>query len=62
MIARDENGNEFIVHDMPRCIYNLGVNCSRIERHCSTCGWCPAVENERKKRAEEKYATIKIGF
>lgn len=35
-----------------QCIYNTNVICE--DKHCYNCGWNPAVEEERKKKAREK--------
>ena len=34
------------------CVFNVAVMCSEIR--CNKCGWCPAVEKERKKKIREE--------
>lgn len=36
------------------CEFNLGVGCSKYDRHCKTCGWNPVVAEKRKKNNAKK--------
>lgn len=37
--------------DENSCIFNpIGIECSKENRRCNSCGWNPAVELERKRQ------------
>lgn len=39
---------------VPTCDFNVGVDCPYKGRDCSTCGWCPEVEKQRKAELNPK--------
>ena len=57
-IILKEEDDLIIKKKLPKCMFNNGVGCDKINRKCVSCGWNPVVADKRKAKIfAEKGAT-----
>lgn len=53
-----EEDDLIIKKKLPKCMFNNGVGCDKINRKCVSCGWNPEVERKRKEKIYAKRGLV----